>query len=280
MSNAILDSISNYISIRSNKSKEHNKYYPSQASCYISYNRYKKLYGKCLRASYYSCIGVKEESQYTLAAFLGDDVEKSITKIYKANNILVDIDIKFEIEKYKISGKLDAIILENDKEVGVEIKSIGSNKFNNDTIFGIGNKKGFPKWNHLFQTLIYCYALRERLSYFYIHYIRRDTAENKIFKISIAPNKDGKIYPVIDGTIDYRFTINDLLDRYELLDFYVSNNKIPKKEFIETYSLDDINSMSELGLFSEKQMELYKRSPFGSIECKYCSFKNQCKEDN
>lgn len=281
MNNALEKSINDYF-IGKNKTKivHKDRFYPKHSSVYIDNNKYKKLQGQCLRAAYYSCIGCDTEDQLnintSLSTLLGEYTENMLINIYKKQGILIDRSVKFSIDQYNIFGKIDCIILENDSEVGVEIKSLGSNKYNIDLVFGNKYRRPYPKWQNLFQTLIYCYAFRERLKYFYLQYIRRDTCERKTFCISIEPQRDGKIYPVIDGIIDYRFTINELLDRYKLLYSYILKEEVPPMEYIKIYDKEKLDTYLKIGFLTKKQIDMYNYEPFGDFQCKYCEYRKIC----
>jgi hypothetical protein len=276
-------------SLLDRESFEHkDRLYPTSSSVYVDYGKYKKLHGKCTRASYYACNGLLEETSATDIEQLdrrfqqleGEYAERMILDILDREGILIDKGLKFEIPKYKIFGKLDGIIKEDGKLVGLEIKSVGgNNKFTVNDIWGSQWNKPAPRWQNLFQTLVYCYAFREILDYFTIMYERRDTGERKYFKISIEPVKN-KIYPVIDGIVDYRYTINDILDRYTELFKFLEINTPPPTEYMKLYPKEDIDTYVKYGFLSKKQGEKYREEPFGDFECRFCGFRKQCDKDN
>lgn len=280
--NIIEDALALYFKERESTREHKDRLFPTQSSAYIDYVKYKKLEGRCLRASYYSCIGVKEIDEMNidrrLTLSLGEYTEDMLINIFNRTGILVDKGVKFEIEKYHISGKLDAIVKDGDKEAGVEIKSIGSNKWTVNSIFGSPWNVSAPKWQNLFQTIVYCYAFRERLPYFLLCYIRRDNGERKTFKIAIEPIKK-KLYCVIDGIVDYRYTVNDILERYALLFEFIGKDEVPPREFLKIYDKNDIKDYVRVGFISKKQAENYNTTPFGDHQCKFCGYSNQCDKD-
>jgi hypothetical protein len=262
--------------------KEHkDRFYPTQSSVSVSHKSYKKVEGKCLRAAYYNCIAADSEDTFSLNKEiifeLGDYVEKMVLDKLDRKGVLVSRDTKFEISTYKISGKLDAIILDsNGKKVGVEIKSIGgNNKYATNAIYGSQWNLPEPKWQNLFQTLVYCYAFRDEIDRFILFYIRRDTGEIKEFEISILPKK-GKLYPVIDGKIEERYTVNDILDRYTILNRYIEKKETPPREFQHTYKKELIDTYVKFGIMSKYQADKYKEIPFGDFECRFCSYSKRC----
>ena len=253
--------------------------YPSHSSAYVDHTTYKRLEGRCLRSAYYSCTGVQEDIELTVQKNLlfkiGDYTELMILDLLERKGILKDKGVKFEIPKYKIAGKLDGIIELNGKLVGLEIKSIGSNKYSNSQIFGSPWNPPTPKWQNLFQTLIYCYAFRATIDEFILFYIRRDTCEIKEFKVSICPEGD-KIYPVINGQIDRRYNMNDILLRYKVLIEFLEKKELPPREFMKIYPAKEIAIYKKLGIISQRQLELYKIEPFGDYECKFCGYSKLC----
>jgi len=263
--------------------KHIDRFYPTQSSVPVSKRSYIKLEGKCLRAAYYSCLGLPEEAEFSLTKQLifgmGDYTESLILDTLEKEGSLFDRNVKFFSEKYKISGKLDAIILdENGKKVGLEVKSIGSNKYAYGRIYGDRWNKPFPKWQNLLQTIVYCYAYKDTIDKFILMYIRRDTCEIKEFEVSIVP-RDGKMYPVIDGIVDESFCVDDILSRYVTLLSFISKKEIPPKEYQLVYPSNYISTYNKLGILSDWQVEKYMKEPFGDIECKFCGYANRCIKD-
>lgn len=258
--------------------------YPTQSSVFVNYGKHKRLHGKCIRAAYYSCSGIPEvegnnKITSSIVMKLGDYVEKMIIDILSNNGVVVESGTKFEIEKYNIFGKLDAIIKIEDEEIGLEIKSIGSNKYTINEIFGSPWNSPYPKWHHLLQTLMYCYAFRNRINKFVLLYIRRDTGDIKEFTISLIVEKDF-IFPVVNGVIDGRYSISDILDRYALLQNYLQEQTVPPRDFIKVYPKSIIPQYIKYGIISKKQAEDYKTSPFGDRECSWCGYNILCERDS
>jgi hypothetical protein len=262
--------------------------YPTSSSVYVDFGKYKKLQGKCLRASYYACNGLEEIDTSSNEDKInrkfqqreGEYSERMILDILDKQGVLISKALKFELPKYKIYGKLDGIIVENDKLVGLEIKTIGgNNQYTVNDIWGSQWNKPAPRWQNLFQTLIYCYAFRGIIDHFTILYERRDTGSRKYFNISIEPIKK-KIYPVIDGIVDYRYTINDMLDRYLELSKSLEEDVPPVTEYMKLYPKNDIDRYVKAGILTKKQGEKYKEEPFGDFNCAYCGFRKKCDEDD
>lgn len=281
----IIEIIEDYLKIDLKKeTRSHtDRFYPSSASTYINYGKYKKLEGSCLRASYYSCLGTEPEdnsNEKNIRELLGDYTERMLIDIFLEKNMLVDSAVRFELKDYNVHGKLDAIIKKDSKEYGVEIKSIGgNNSWTNNQIFGSIYNTPYPKFNHIFQTLIYCYAFRKTLKNgFILLYIRRDTGDMKEFLITIE-QYDKKLYPCIDSKLDMRYTVDELLKRYKILNKYILKSEVPPKEYMDIYPMSEIESYYKLGIISKKQLEKYNVEPFGDFMCRFCEYKNKCKED-
>jgi hypothetical protein len=274
--------IEGYLKSKSKDSFEHkDRLYPTFASVFVNYGKYKRLEGKCLRAAFYHCIGSESVNNKSIQEVLGEYVEDMLINMFKDQGILSDRAVRFSIDEYNIHGKLDAIINIDSVQFGVEIKSIGgNNKWVNNQIFGSIYNKPYPKWQHLLQTIIYCYAFREKLdSGFILLYIRRDTGECKEFLVSIEIY-NGEMYIAVDGNIDFRFKIKDILDRYKALATYIKENKTPPKEYMKIYPKENILSYYKLGIISKKQLDNYYIEAFGDYCCKYCEYKDLCDKDN
>ena len=271
--------IEEYLDNSNREPREHkDRFYPTQSSCYINFPKYKRLYGKCLRAAYYSCIGIKEEpSKRLLKSIFGKYIEKALLDIFSSKGNIKKKKVQFKNEKYNISGELDAILTIEDKDYGLEIKSIGGeNYYINSLIFSNSS----PKWQDLFQTIIYCYCFKEELpNGFMLLYVRRDTGETKEFKIQIEPYK-GNLIAFIDGRPDLRFTVQDILDRYTLLNKHINIEKTPAREYMQIYPMNLIPDYFKAGILTKKQVEKYNITPFGDNECRFCNYKTACKNDN
>lgn len=264
--------------------KEHkDRFYPSQASSFITFQKYKKLYGTCIRAAYYSCIGIKEDkNEYQENNFqflkkeIGKYTETMILNILNKSGNIKKKKISFLNEKYNISGELDAIITIDNEDYGLEIKSIsGDNYYINSLIF----TNSCPKWQDLFQTVIYCYVFREQLpNGFILFYIRRDTCQTKEFRIQIEPTKNGNINIVINGKVEKRLLVNDILDRFVILKKYIDSCIVPPRDYSEIYSKEDALKYYSAGIISKKQLDSYYIKPFGDQACAYCAYKQTCKE--
>lgn len=276
----ISEILEEYFSEQSRSPYTHNTVYPTQSSAYINHGSYQKLEGKCMRASFYNCMGIPEEEEHSLRTQLifkmGDAAEDMLLALLEKKGVLFDSQTKFLNEKYNISGRTDGILKIKDQKVGLEIKSIGgNNSYAVNAIWGSKWGKAAPKWQNLFQTLVYCYVFRDEIDEFILLYIRRDTCEIKEFVISIQP-KDGKMYACIDGVLDERYCVDDILARYGELKTFVDNKELPPREYFKVYPMASIPTYVRLGIISKRQAEKYSQEPFGDFECRYCNYTELC----
>jgi hypothetical protein len=260
------------------------KYYPVYASCNLIINKSKghtKVHGMCMRAAYYSCIGLSESTINTnrmIARKLGDYTEYMLLSVLDKNGSMVEKGVKFINETHNISGKLDAIIKVDDIESGVEIKSIGSNKWTVSEIFGSQWNKAKPKIEHLLQCIVYLNCFIGRLDKFYLVYIRRDTGEIKEFEISLALI-DGILYPTVDGIILYELNSKNIFDRYIKLHEYLTNNQVPPRDYNFIYSQDYAKELYEDGFLSKFMYNKHLETPIGDFQCFGCGHRDICIKD-
>lgn len=272
---------------RNNKrdDEEHiGSYYAVYASCDKKISTTQgitKVHGYCTRAAYYSCIGLSEvapNSNRLLSRKLGDYTEYMLLSILDKNGVLDSKGVKFTFEKYKINGKLDAIVKIDDTLSGVEIKSISANKWTISNIFGSKWNKAEPKIEHLLQCMVYLSAFAGELDSFYLIYIRRDNGDTIEFKIELALI-DGIFYPTVDGEVRYDINCNNMLDRFTALDSYLTSNIIPPRDYNFTYTQDYAEELFKSGWLTRYMYEKYLESPFGDIQCSSCGYKDICIKD-
>lgn len=263
------------------KPVEHkDRFYPIQSSCYITFPKYKKLYGACLRASYYSCIGKEEDASTNiinpLKRKIGIYIEKMILDDLSRKGNIKSKKVSFTNNKYSISGELDAICLIDGKEYGLEIKSIGGDNYYINSLIFDNNS---PKWQDLFQTIVYSYTFKDTIpNGFILLYIRRDTGQIKEFIIQVEPYGN-KLLVIINGKPETRFEVNDILYRYKILKQYVDKEIVPPKDYIQIYNKEDIYRYYKAGAISKKQLEAYGIKPFGDSQCRFCNYKKECEKD-
>lgn len=149
----------------------------------------------------------------------------------------------------------------------------------------IGNKHivGKPKTSQLLQTLVYVDLCRRLgiIQYFKMIYYARDSAARKEFDISLV--QDGEhLRPTIDGVIDYRFTMQDIYDRYDQLAAHIKNNDLPPRDFGLVWDAEKVEERRELGEVSDTAYKDWKKkpdkNPIGDWQCRYCPYTQVCYE--
>lgn len=269
------------------------RFYPSEASIKLTDEFGDEVvYGNCLRASYFRLTGGFEGIPYDARAefifMQGKSVEEMLIEQWKAMGIWVDNNVKFYDAEHNISGELDAILREPDGTVyGAEVKSFYGYKAESE-IFGNKSKLGRPKMSQLLQTLIYTYHFRDRLPYFRMVYFARDSVLRRTFKIELHEDH-GLHYPKIEGVVWRQFTVEDILERYKLLQSYIEKQVIPPNDFELQYSDAKIEDYFKKGKISKSKYEDWQKSVravekgkknqpeiVGDWNCSYCSFKNVC----
>ena len=260
--------------------------YPVFASCEVEPSKkyyFKKVVGKCLRAAYLDCIGYGTSDKEVgnlgrkISQKLGDASERAVLNLLSDANVLIDKNIKFKIEDLFISGKLDGIVNLFNKEYGLEIKSLSSNQFTINQIFGSPwNSNPSPKIDHVLQVIPYLYAFRDRLDKFILYYIRRDNGDVKEFMVEFAAFENDMII-VIDGIPNYDITLNKVIGRFKALKTFIDSNVIPPPDFIAEYSKKDIEFLKVNGCLSQKRYDLLSSIGGCDFECTNCSYRALCK---
>jgi hypothetical protein len=260
--------------------------YPIHASCdkiINKENNFTRPCGICIRASYYSNIGFSEKNLDTgrfLSRKLGDFTEYMLLSLMEKSGSLVSKGDKFILEEQKISGRIDAIIKYNNEDVGLEIKSISSNKYILSKIFGgFAGSIPYPKVEHILQCMIYQYAFLSTLSKFVICYIRRDNGCIKEFEISLFM-EDNDFYPVIDGIVDRSISLNNIFKRYDILSNSIKNSIPPQRDYLTLYSPEYVTQLLDEKAMSYTSYKKWKDEPFGDYECLNCYFKDICDKDS
>jgi hypothetical protein len=165
-----------------------------------------------------------------------------------------------------------------------------------------------PQDDHIIQTLIYLYAFKNipelakfKLDTWFIFYVLRGDGRYNYFKVQMTghTSKHGYGYPIIfsnicpDGFVYKRFSIFDVIRRWEELNFCIEYNILPNRDFTYTYSrakLDDMLISNSPDL-SKENKELVKAGrhsecvqakgtanerPLGDFECYACQYKSKC----
>ena len=271
-------------------------YYPSEASVqYLDSNGETVTEGTCLRKAYFRCVGVEGQPYSANTQFifgLGKYTENFLVDTWKEMGIWVGNSVRWYDEEYNLSGELDVILREPDTGLnyGVEVKSFYG-YFMESELFGNKSKIGFPKMNHVLQTLVYQYEFAN-LDHFDIVYLGRDKARRISFRAELIPDtiedaatgEEEIIHrPAINGKAIMDFTMEDLLGRFVALDKAVKDRDPPGRDYELKYSKEKIGKIREAGQLSTLKYNKFLKckSPTnvdwpGDWQCRYCNFEGIC----
>lgn len=229
------------------------RFWPSEASCVYPDGT---VIGQCIRRTYYQWVGENvtdpaDEWVMNLAQignFLEEKTRQECIKkgIYptEANK---KSNRKQQVEIYKdvlLSGEVDILIADERQHAGIEVKSYSNSTY---------KIKARPKDPHLLQAFLYANFYKPRQDYFIIYYrpsMISKYAEEDVYHIITLHEENGEVYPMINGQVDRRITINKILERFKEAKYYIENNKLPVREFTKS-----------------------------SKECSYCPYKTKCWAD-
>lgn len=234
-------------------------YYPSEASVsFIDNHNIHRVIGGCMRKSFFRITGHEatgETSAYSEWIFLqGRGIENIVTEQWKQMGIWVDNSIRFYNEEYNISGELDVVIQDpNTKElIIVEVKSFHNYQAQKE-ICGSYNQAPKPKDGHLLQLLVYLYLFKDKFSYGKLFYKARDSDARQEFDIEFKQIQENRTRVMVNGVIDYRFFVEDIFNRYKLLDDYAKKMEVPPNDFEYVWSNEKIEKLYALGEISKSK---------------------------
>lgn len=260
---------------------------PSSASVkWTDFNGISKVSGACLRQTYYKFTGAPGAttpdaySQWLFAQ--GKGVETILVEQWKEMGIWVANNVKFYDKEKNISGELDVVLTEPDGTLfGVEVKSFAGYQATKEVI---GNFKypGKPKTSQMLQTLVYVDLCRRLglIQYFKMVYYARDSGERTEYDISLM--QDGEhLRPTVNGVIDYRFTMQDIYDRFAELDYYLAQKLLPPRDYSLSWTPEKVEESYAAGEISDTKYKNWKKNPtkypVGDWQCgKYCPYRSIC----
>lgn len=277
--------------IRSLGSKQ--SLWPSQARVKTFDNQ---IIGQCLRASYWAKNNEPQTNpvseEVMLMGYMGTKIEDGVIEITKNNGIWENNNVKWQA--YGLSGEVDIILrVKEPNEQNaivenlyiVECKSC-SGYFPNKEVFGYNkgagaNKQwvpGKPKDKHLMQGAIYAYVGKEKFKGTIIIYVSRD--ESRLMEFLITLDDEGRIY--INGNLEYRFTIHDILKSYEELQAAIDTKTLPARDYKPAYTNAEVASLYEKKEVSKAVFDSHNdgSKPYSDKECSYCPYKNKCLNPN
>lgn len=260
---------------------------PSSASVkWNDVNGLPRVSGTCLRQQWYKSKGMVGGAPDAYSEWIfatGKGVERILIEQWKEMGIWIDNNVKFYDAEHHMSGEIDVILAEPDgKMFGVEVKSFAGYQATKE-IMGNAHLRGHPKTSQLLQTLVYidlCQKLK-LIEYFKIVYYARDSGDRREFDVSII--QDGEYRrPTINGVIDYRFTMQDIYDRYTELEHYIEEDLLPPRDYSIAWPADRIEEEYKAGEVSKTKYLAWQKkpdkNPIGDWQCspRYCPFHSIC----
>jgi hypothetical protein len=266
-----------------------NTLWPSQASV-VGVNG--DIIGRCLRASYYTKTGESETNPVSdsvvAMGYMGTKIEDGLIELLKNQGLWEANNIKWQA--YGISGEVDILIRTLDTTVSppqekkyvVECKSC-SGYYVNKELFGYGQGtganrvyiKGKPKDKHLLQSVLYAHVARETgFEGTILFYVSRD--ESKMTEFLVTVNDNGDIF--INGEIETRFKVQDILLRYEVLQSAIDAKALPDRDYKPSYTDAEVAHFYDTKLISKAAHDNHnsRKALYCDTECNYCEFKLLC----
>jgi hypothetical protein len=268
------------------------RFYPSEASVQVTDEHGDLItHGNCLRASYLRCSGDFEgvpydaRAQYIFAQ--GKMIEEALIRWWKEMGIWVANNVKFLDEENNISGELDVILAEPpDGQMYIgEVKSFYGYHAEKE-LFGSKYKAGFPKTSQLLQLLVYLNHFEDRLPYGRMIYFARDSVKRRTFKVELE-HEGSVTYPKVEGKVVRQFSVEDIINRYKLLQIHLDSDTVPPKDFELVYpdsKIEDFYQKGKIGKTKYQKWEkakttgskLKRADQIGDWQCSYCKFREVC----
>jgi CRISPR/Cas system-associated exonuclease Cas4 (RecB family) len=213
------------------------RFWPTEASCKDPKG---KTVGKCLRNAVYQWLGydvtnpvndfVKE------CGNIGNYLEDKMIRECQAKGILPKDLNKRSVRKQQVpilgdallSGEIDILIGGGTQSAGVEVKSYVNSTY---------KVQAAPKDPHLMQAFLYLCLFTPVQPYYIIAYkpspLSKWATEDVYHRIDKVV-LEGKTYPVVNGKIDKRITLEGILERYAAIRKNVTAKTVPPREFSKT----------------------------------------------
>lgn len=226
------------------------KFWPSEASCELPNG---KVIGKCMRASFYQWTGADvtnpAEAFIMTLAEIGNFLEEKTRTEYKRKGIYPEeanqkANRKCSVEIFSggvLSGKVDILVEDENENIGVEVKS-----YSNSTHKIVAR----PKDNHLLQAFLYAVFFEPKQDFFLLYYrpsMVSEYAKSDVYHTVSFMKVGEEIYPVINGKVDKRISINKIINRFKKLKLHVEEEVLPPREFTKS-----------------------------SKSCTYCNYRDRC----
>jgi hypothetical protein len=150
----------------------------------------------------------------------------------------------------------------------------------------MGNTKvsAAPKTSQMLQTLIYLYRFQDQFPYAKMIYYARDSANRTEFDLSLVKEGENKTRVAINGMIDQRFYIENILARYREIEQYCQMQVVPPGDYELQWSPEKIERRHSLGEVAKGTYEKWEKAhskgkdteTIGDWQCSYCNFKEIC----
>jgi hypothetical protein len=271
-------------------------FYPTEASVELEpeHPGEKNIIGTCMRAAYFRYSGAFQgdpSSDYlNWTAMSGKAWEEKLIETWKEMGLFVGNNIKFRSKEHHISGELDAVIYdpENPGDMlliecktyyGYDATKELKGFFNRKTKFSIPGK---PKDAHLLQILIYLHLHEHIFSKGKLIYIDRTCKDNVEFNISLVKEGDNT-YPVINGVVSRRFSMEQIYERYAKLKEFVDAKKLPPRDYDLNFSTEKIEREFAAGNISKTKYEEWQKKKTTRImdwNCSYCRYRTECEKND
>jgi hypothetical protein len=269
-------------------------FYPSEASVqWTDLAGQLRTAGTCLRAAWFRYTGHAEKAGQVLRPdpysewifALGKAVETILVEQWKQMGIWVANNVEFYDAKHNISGEIDCIIrIPGWDPFLVECKSYYGYAATKQIC---GNKSTVPrpKTSQMLQTLIYVDQFKEYFNYAKMIYYARDSASRNEFDIALIEDASqparGILHrPTVNGIADVRFHLEDIYDRYKLLEQYVNAKEIPPADYEIVWSPEKVYARQALGEIAKTTFEKWQKKPqqnaIGDWNCSFCKYRNIC----
>lgn len=243
--------------------------------------------GKCHRAVYYRITGVPSEREIEPKGrhifATGFDWEDRCVEATEKAGVLSGKGVRVQDDSLplRISGEIDAVNWYKDgdetKYYVIDYKSTGG-YHNSSSLIGNTKKDPFPKVQNLLQLLVYM-KMDPRFEFGMLAYLVRDFQDTTQFQIDLT-EEDGITYPVINGVIDRRYSLNEIYRRYAVICDYYERQVLPPRDKTPLYTAELAQAKFDLGLFGKTNLEKVKKGKaVGDSDCTYCDFYETCQQD-
>lgn len=294
--------------------KRSSTYHPSSASIEVEENGAKRVIGGCIRQQWYR---IKSEgctnpgiTDHAISADIGEKLHLLIEDYLDTHGFKMGIQkIKAESVIYdkelNLSGRSDILAWDhlNNELIGIEVKSVGEYK--------AGKCAEAPDETHVMQAMIYLDFYNKHIpegmprpKKWYIWYISR--TENWTIKARkhgsplqmlwdyyITLDEEGipNIYSAHNTERWAHLSVEKIKERYSDLDYFVTENVLPPRDFEIKYSeerLVDMYKRDQIPTKRDKEIIrkwLAKGAPEGDLKidmgdfaCRFCDWKDHCWE--